>query len=65
MFSIDRGRGKHPFFGVNLQIHKKIFYASLILYEEAESEENKSKNVIFGGLPAFFVDRNLSKIWDL
>ena len=38
-----------------------VFYSSVILYEETESEE-KHKNVIFGGFPAFFLDQNFAKI---
>ena len=53
-----------PFWGVYLQIKKKVFYSSAILYEKTESEETNQK-VIFGGLPAFFVHQNFAKIANL
>ena len=40
---LHRGRGKHPFLGVYLQIQKRVFYSGVILYEKTESEEKNQK----------------------
>ena len=50
-----------------VQIQKKVFYSGVILYEKKKQnpKKKKSKKVIFGGLPAFFVEQKLAKMTNL